>query len=58
MAFLRTLVYDLTIYCVSYVNLNVYLQFSSFSVEFGLSYLRGLLFLLLLLILVLHLRDR
>jgi len=43
-AFLRTLVYDLTVYCVSYVNLNVYLQFSSFSVEFGLGLLRGFLF--------------
>ena len=57
MAFLRALVYDLTIYYVSDVNLNVYLQFSSFIVEFGLGYLRGFLFAELL-ILVLCLRDR
>ena len=41
MAFLRALVYDLTIYCVLDDNCDVYLQFSSFSVEFGLGYLRG-----------------
>ena len=42
-AFLRILVYDLTIYCVLDDNCNVYLQFSSFIVDCGFSYLRGLL---------------
>ena len=42
-AFLKILVYDLTIYCVLDDNCHVYLQFSSFIVDCRFGYLRGLL---------------